>query len=567
MNRSKPPTVLLSSVCRPFGSKAGDSFGVSAEGSHQLMWAQGVFRPRATTNQWGIDFIARNIAAPTVTLHYPTMKQFIAELEKGYDYVGIAFVASTLHKMIPMTEAIREHAPASRIILGGYGTALGEEHLAPYADHICQGEGVAFMRELLGEAVDAPMAQPVITQRQSMFSVPLLGRVGYVFAGLGCPNGCDFCATSHYFKRRHIRILPDGPSILGAIEDLRAIYPKMTDFWLNDEDFLLNEARGRSFLEAVRRADTPPLALAVFSSVKALSQFEPTELVEMGIDFVWVGYEGKRAGYSKMKGKAYRELFNDLHQHGISVMASMIIGFDYQTPEIIEEEFEELMSLRPSISQFLIYGPAPGTPLLERMKAEGRMLPHDQTNYSQHDGFYLTFEHPHISPEEMEVIHRRLYHEEFRRLGPSVLRVAEDYLAGYLNLRDHPSPRVRAKAMYYKENAHYAMTLIPGSKAYVSPEVADWLDRLYQRSEGATGPMTPKERLVSKVVPTLMALESLRIRHDIGQQPDFTRRTWRMGRRPVLQELTEKLRELPGLPARALTALSLVRAPSKSARE
>ena len=38
----------------------------------------------------------------------------------------------------------------------------------------------------------------------------LLEETGYVFAGLGCPNGCDFCATSHYFKRRHIRFLPDG---------------------------------------------------------------------------------------------------------------------------------------------------------------------------------------------------------------------------------------------------------------------------------------------------------------------------------------------------------------------
>ena len=228
MSRSKRPTVLLSSVCQPFGEKAGDSFAVSAEGSHQLMWAQGVFRPRATTNQWGIDFIAQNIAAPTVTLHYPTMKQFIAELEEGYDYVGIAFVASTLHKMIPMAEAIRAHAPASRIVLGGYGTALGEEHLAPYADHICMGEGVAFMRELLGEAQGTPLVQPVITQRQSMFSVPLLGRVGYVFAGLGCPNGCDFCATSHYFKRKHIRILPDGPSTPTGVSERRACTTRTT---------------------------------------------------------------------------------------------------------------------------------------------------------------------------------------------------------------------------------------------------------------------------------------------------------------------------------------------------
>lgn len=45
------PTVLLSSVCRPFGERYGDGFGVSYEGTHQIMWAQGIFRPRAVTTQ------------------------------------------------------------------------------------------------------------------------------------------------------------------------------------------------------------------------------------------------------------------------------------------------------------------------------------------------------------------------------------------------------------------------------------------------------------------------------------------------------------------------------------
>ena len=239
MARNGVKKVLLSSVTQPFGVQHGDGFGVSYEGSHQIMWAQGVFRPRATTTQWGIDFIAANLRAPTTTLNYPTMAQFVAEVKKGYDYVGIAFVSTTMHKMIPMVQAVRRHAPGTKVILGGYGTALGDE-VAPHGDHICRGEGVAFMRGLLGEPADAPMVQPVVTQTGSLFSLPVLGTTGYVFAGLGCPSGCDFCATSHYFKRRHIRLLPDGAAILGAIERLRALHPGLDKFWINDEDFLLN---------------------------------------------------------------------------------------------------------------------------------------------------------------------------------------------------------------------------------------------------------------------------------------------------------------------------------------
>ena len=520
--------LLLSSVCQPFGAAHGDGFGVSYEGSHQIMWAQGIFRTRATTQQWGIDFIAANLKIPTTTLHYPTMDQFVAELRRGYDYVGIAFVSPTLHKLIPMVHAVRQHAPATKIILGGYGTALGDETLRPYADHICHGEGVAFMRELLGERVDAPIVQPDITQDQTLFSLPILSRTGYVFAGLGCPNGCDFCATSHYFKRRHIKFLPDGRSILRAIDDLRSKHPGMDNFWINDEDFLLDRSRGREFLEAIRRSNLPPLSLSIFSSVRALSRFTPSELVEMGVDWVWVGFEAKRAGYRKMEGRPYAELFHDLHQHGISVLASMIIGFDYQTPEIIEEEFQELMSLRPSMCQFLIYGPAHGTPSHERMTREGRLDPTVINDNHLHDGFDLGFVHPHISREEMVAIQRRLYREEFRRLAPSIFRVVEDYLAGWTTLADHPAPRVRAKALKYRDEAHRAMTIMPASRRYLNPASRTWLDGLLRRLAAQTGEMTRKERLQSRAMPALLRYTDFKLRHGVRQQPEFTRRTYRM---------------------------------------
>jgi len=189
--------VLLTSVCQPFGEKHGDSFGVSYEGTHQILWAQGIFRPRSTTTQWGIDFIAENLDAPAVTLHYPSLKQFIKEIKKGYDYIGIAFVVPTFHKIKPMVEAIRKHAPNAKIVLGGYGTIIPKEELAPYSDYICYGEGVAFMRDLLGEPPVTTFKQPLIVKQSFLYSLPILAHVGYIFAGLGCPNGCDFCVTSH----------------------------------------------------------------------------------------------------------------------------------------------------------------------------------------------------------------------------------------------------------------------------------------------------------------------------------------------------------------------------------
>jgi haloalkane dehalogenase len=523
--------LLLSSVCQPFGEEHGDGFGVSYEGSHQIMWAQGIFRTRATTTQWGIELIAANLAIPTTTLHYPTLDEFIAEVRRGYDYVGIAFVSTTLHKLLPMVAAVRRHAPSTKIILGGYGTALGDQVLAPFADHICHGEGVRFMRELLGEPTDAPIVQPDITQQQRLFSLPLLDKTGYVFAGLGCPNGCDFCSTSYYFGRRHIRFLPDGPSILDAILELRRKHPGLDNFWISDEDFLLDETRGRGFLEAIRRSQLPALSLSVFSSVKALSKYAASELVEMGIDWVWVGFEGQRAGYAKMDGRPFAELLPDLHRHGITVLASMIIGFDYQTAGAIEQEFEELIRLRPSMSQFLIYGPAHGTPSHARMAAEGRLLDGVMLDNRLHDGFSLGFKHPHLEGDQLSALQRRLYRDEFARLGPSVYRVIEDYLEGYLTLRSHPAPRVRAKAEKYRHDAHRAAALLPAGRAWVNATTRRWIDELYARVLRHTGPLARRERAFARLLPAALRFTDYKLRHGLDRQPDFSRHSYRMGSR------------------------------------
>ncbi len=525
------PRVLLSSVCKPFGERYGDAPLVRAEGGYQLMWAQGVFLSEGVTTQWGIDFIAANLEAPTVTLHYPSMRRFVAELRRGYDYVGIAFVASTLHKLIPMVRAVRRHAPDTRIVLGGYGTSLPDDELAPIADHICRGEGVAFMRELLGEPPRDGFAQPDIVQRRSIFSIPIPTGRGFVFAGLGCPNGCDFCATSHFFDRRYIPFLEDGQAIFDALLAMRRRHPGMDDFYITDEDFLLDQRRGRGFLEAVRASDLPPLSISLLSSVKALSQYEPTELVEMGVDWVWVGYEGAGAGFDKLRGRPVAELFASLRAHGINVMASMILGLDHHTPAVIRDEFEALMDMRPAMTQYMLYNLDYGTPLYERMEAAGRIRRETFDDRSRWDGTSLMFDHPAFAEGEIAAIQHDLYREDYRRLGPSVFRLTENALNGWRNLRHHPVPRVRTKAARYRRDAHRNMVILPASVPHALPHHRPWLRRLYAGLADDTGPLTLRERVLAGGVRPMIRYTKLRQRLGLFRQPPTTRLTWRVDQR------------------------------------
>ena len=177
--------VLLTSVCRPFGGP-GEGDSVGAELFHaQVTRAQGIFSLRQVIRCWAIDYIAENIEAPCVVLHYPSERELIRELKSdAYDYVGINFVVATFHKVRRMVKLIRKYAPHARLILGGYGTVLPDEILSPYTDEICREEGIGFMRRLLGEDTERPVAHPYAPILKDTFQ-----ETEYLLKTWGpCPN-------------------------------------------------------------------------------------------------------------------------------------------------------------------------------------------------------------------------------------------------------------------------------------------------------------------------------------------------------------------------------------------
>ena len=389
------------------GPKYGDAASVGYELLHsQVTRAQGIFSPRTVNIYFSLEYIAENLDAPAVVLQYPSRRELIKELKKGYDYVGVSFLMAVMHKMKETVALIRQYAPQSKIVLGGYGTILKDDVLKPYCDFICREEGVAFFRRLLGEPpISMPYKHPLLVSWLKVFGWKVSGT-GKIFAGLGCANGCDFCCTSHFFARKHIKLLPEGKDIYAVVERYLAADPNLV-FLILDEDFLLNKKRAMEFRDCVI-AGGKKLSIFAFSSVKAISQYTVAEILEMGIDGFWIGYEGTRSHYAKQQGRPIADIFTEFREHGITILTSMIVGFDYQNREVVAQELDGLMQLKPALAQFLIYGPVPGTPFHERIIKEN-LLQDVYTNdkdlfYRRADGFRTMIKHPTLSAEEIEAI-------------------------------------------------------------------------------------------------------------------------------------------------------------------
>jgi radical SAM superfamily enzyme YgiQ (UPF0313 family) len=514
------------------GPEHGDAPSVGYELLYrQVTRAQGIFSPRTVNIQFSIEYIAENLDAPTVVLQYPSRREFIRELKKGYDYVGISFLMAIFHKVKDMVALVRQHAPQTKIILGGYGTVLSDEELKPYADHICREEGVAFMRRLLGEPdIPMPYKHPLIVSDLRVFGWKV-SSTGKIFAGLGCPNGCDFCCTSHFFKRKHIKLLPTGRDIFDVAERYLAMDPNLV-FLILDEDFLLNKKRAMEFRDAVISSGKP-LSIFAFSSVKAISQYTVEEILEMGIDGFWIGYEGTRSNYAKQQGRPIEEILTEFREHGITILTSMIVGFDYQTPEIVAQELDGLMKLKPSLGQYLIYGPVPGTPFNERVRRENLMheeyVQHPEEFYRRADGFTTTMKHPALSAKEIEGLQRWCFEQDFQRLGPSIFRVLESRLLGYQKLKNSTNPLLRRKADVYATDLRVASPVfLAGRLLGPNSTIRAWIGDLEQRIYTELGRPTTGQRLKSLLGVGAAAWTWLTLKYNLFQHPRLMRTTYRL---------------------------------------
>jgi radical SAM superfamily enzyme YgiQ (UPF0313 family) len=89
----------------------------------------------------------------------------------------------------------------------------------------------------------------------------------------------------------------------------------------------------------------------------------------------------------------------ELHKHHIYIHGTYMIGYEDDTAEKIKQDVKKLAKLKLQSSQISILTPLPKTPLWEKLD---RKYGINTDDYSRFDTYHLTWNHPHISPKEMD---------------------------------------------------------------------------------------------------------------------------------------------------------------------
>jgi radical SAM superfamily enzyme YgiQ (UPF0313 family) len=445
--------VLLTSVFGPYAQD--DEFGSRRVNPmelyhNQVTRAQGEFSLRMFHRSWGIMMIQENISAPSTLLDFPTRDAFRKELTAHhYDIVGVSSIIVNVGKVREMCRITRELSPQSTIVVGGHVAAIpGIEQMID-ADHIVRGDGIAWMRAFLGEDVSAPIRHPHIVSgfdiRTMGIKVPSGGgdTAATIIPSVGCPLGCNFCTTSAFFggKGKFLNFYQTGGELFRVMCEMEQSM-HVRSFFLMDENFLLHRRRAMELLELMK-ANGKAWALYVFSSANAISKYTMRELVELGVSWIWMGLESPRSGYAKLKGQNTKTLTRQLHEHGIKLLGSTIVGLEHHTPDNIEEEIEHAISQETDFHQFMLYTPVPGTPLFEQMRDKNLLLDVDLADI--HGQYKFNFKHSAISREDSRRFLDWAFRRDFERNGPSLFRICRTTLEGWKRYKNDPDPRIRSR--------------------------------------------------------------------------------------------------------------------------
>jgi radical SAM superfamily enzyme YgiQ (UPF0313 family) len=420
---------------------------------NQVTRVQHAFSLRSFNRSWGLMLIQVNLKAPCTLLDFPSQGRFVEEIKtRQYDVIGISSIIPNLFKVRRMCRLIRKHQPKAIIVVGGHIANAPDLKKWVDADHVVKGEGVRWMRRFLGEDENQPIRHPRIISNIAphIMGVPLCRHPGIdeavLIPSVGCPMGCNFCSTSAMFggKGKFKEFYRTGEEIFDIMCALESDL-HVNAFFIMDENFLLNQKRALRLLNLMEKHGKP-WSLKVFSSVDVLRRYTMEQLVALGVDWVWLGLEGKDSRYGKLAGTDTMALVHALQSHGIRVLGSSIIGIEEHTPENIDEVIDHAVRHNTDLHQFMLYTPIAGTPLYAEQEAKGTLLGVAEYHLADiHGQLKFNFRHAHIKDSQEGELLLRAFHRDFAVNGPSVVRIIRTLLQGWRRYKNHPNSRIRAR--------------------------------------------------------------------------------------------------------------------------
>lgn len=363
------------------------------------------------------------------------------------EVVGITVHLTFANRAFELAQWYRSRG--SKVVLGGLHVLSCPEECAPHADALAVGDGVQLWPRILADVESGCLRSKYTATYESDYRrdpAPrrsILPRKSFLtttslIATRGCHSRCGFCYLATDGLRMPYRMRDPGQVAAEFVADGQP-YAVFVDNNLGS-----NRAYLRELCQALR-----PLNKIWSAAVSIDVTDDPALIRNMalaGCTGVFVGFESltdeNLADARKKTPKAgdYARRVRMLHENGIQVNGSFVLGFDHDRKDVFTRTADWIEENRLECATFHILTPYPATPLFRQMEAEGRLL---HCDWALYDTAHAVFRPKNMSPEELEQgyawMYQRLFsHASIWRRRPADWRAVAPYLAmSYLYKRSN----------------------------------------------------------------------------------------------------------------------------------
>ena len=322
------------------------------------------------------------------------------------------------------------------VMFGGIATMLHAEETQAHADAVFLGEAEGRMEAVIAD-FKAGRPKPVYDYLRNPPDIRLVGparrdllnrpryncrgvqMVDLIHASRGCRFNCFPCCTP-FLGGRVFRPRP----IDTVVAEMAAI--PNNRFFIVDNSLAQDGQWEKDLFRAIA-----PLKKK-WVSHPILDRDDVLDLAaEAGCWYVYQAVAGVTEGI--------RKRIQRLHDHGIGVEGTILLGLDDQSEDDIKRLVDFLLELELDMAEFTVLVPFPHTPVREQLVREGRVIHNDWIRYT---GSEVVYRPARMTPDTLE----RMYHyawDAFYREADAATRMARLFLKViHKELKDGTNPDI-----------------------------------------------------------------------------------------------------------------------------
>jgi radical SAM superfamily enzyme YgiQ (UPF0313 family) len=313
-------------------------------------------------------------------------------LEPEADLIGICGMGVQYARQRELLQYYR--AKGHFVVVGGSFASLSPERYDSLADSVIAGEAEHVWAQFCADfsaGTPKPLYQETGTvglhdspaPRFDLLKLNLYAGASLQFSR-GCPYRCEFCDIIVMFGRRpRVKAFEQIGKELDALRE-----QGVTRVFFVDDNLIGNRPQAKALMVYLKDYQARHGYQFSFGTEASLNLANDGELLrlfrEANFSWVFIGIETpdeaslKETRKTQNVGGNLLENLQRIYAHGIDVLAGFIIGFDNDTLETFDRQYEFIMASGIQSAMIGLLHALPRTPLHERLQKEGRLRDDDE---------------------------------------------------------------------------------------------------------------------------------------------------------------------------------------------